>query len=186
MYSDKYSSSQLFLNSKLSLQRVYTALNNTDLNGISLEDFANQNQLALSDLPFSNLLQANFKNLDTDKNEVLSSEEITTMLNSIDKQGLTYEQLQALIGQTGTSASGSKKLLDEVVENFNKVDTNHDGRVSEAEINAYKFNKEVTDKKDELYAFKASDISVFYEADSSIDENSTDTDTTSNDYTTSY
>jgi len=183
MYSDKYSSSQLFLNSKLTMQRVYASLNNTELNGVSLEDFVNQNQLAITDLPFSNLLQTDFKNLDADNNDVISSEEITSLLNSIDKQGLNYDQLQALVGQAGLSASGSKKLLDEVVENFNKVDTNHDGRVSEAEINAYKFNKEVNDKKDDLYAFKASDISIFYEEDSSISEDSTNTTTDSSENT---
>ena len=179
MYQDKYNSSQLFLNTKFGMQRVYDALNKTDLNGVSLEDFINQNQIAISDLPFSDLLKLNFSNVDADKNQVISKEEITTLLNSIDKQGLTYNQLQALSGQAGLSINDSKKLLDEVVQNFNKIDANHDGRVSEAEINAYKFNKEVDDKKKELCDFKASDISVFYEESSASTADATGTSTTS-------
>jgi len=166
MYQDKYNTNQLLLNTKFSLQKVYDALNKTDLNGVSLEDFANQNQIAISDLPFSDLLKLNFSNVDTDKNQVISKEEITTLLNSIDKQGLTLDQLQALSGQVGLSINDSKKLLDEVVQNFNKIDTNHDGHVSETEINAYKFKKEVEDKKKEFSEFKASNISVFYAEDS--------------------
>ena len=183
MYQDKYNSNQLLLNTKFSLQKVYDALNKIDLNGVSLEDFVNQNQIAISDLPFSDLLKLNFSNVDTDKNQVISSEEITALLSSIDKQGLTYTQLQALSGQVGLSATDSKKLLDEVVENFNKVDTNHDGKVSEAEINAYKYNKEVEDKKKEFCEFKASNISVFYAEDSINADDSTDADTTTTNQT---
>ncbi|HBG48174.1 MAG TPA: hypothetical protein DDW90_01425 [Cyanobacteria bacterium UBA9971] len=178
MYQDKYNTNQLLINAKLGMQRVYDALNKTDLNGVSLEDFVNQNQIAISDLPFSDLLKLNFSNVDTDKNQVISSEEITALLSSIDKQGLTYAQLQALSGQVGLSATDSKKLLDEVVENFNKVDTNHDGKVSEEEINAYKYNKEVEDKKKEFCEFKASNISVFYAEDSTTASDSTDAATT--------
>jgi len=184
MYQDKYNSNQLLLNTKFGLQRVFDALNKTDLNGVSLEDFVNQNQIAISDLPFSDLLKLNFSNVDADKNQVISSEEMTTLLNSIDKQGLTYAQLQALSGQAGLSATDSKKLLDEVVENFNKVDTNHDGKVSETEINAYKYNKEVEDKKTEFCEFKASNISIFYAEDSTTASDSTDAATTTTNKTT--
>lgn len=185
MYQDKYNSTRLITNAKFGLQRAYNALNSADLNGVSLEDFVNQNQISTSDLPFSDLLKLNFKNIDTDKNQVLSSEEITTLLNSIDKQGLTYDQLQALSGQAGSSIDDSKKLLDEVIQNFNKIDTDHDGHVSEAEINAYKFNKEVEDKKKDLYEFKASSISVFYAEDSTSAADSADTASTVNQtYTT--
>ena len=175
---DKYNSNQLFLNAKFGLQRVYDTMNKTNLNGISLGDFANQNQIATSDLPFSDLLKLNFKNIDTNQNQFISKEELANLLNSIDKQGLTYAQLKTLSGQTVNSVNTSKKLLDEVIQNFNKIDTNHDGHVSQAEINTYKFNKEIEDKKKELCDFKASNISVFYDGNSTDTADSTDTNTT--------
>ncbi len=181
MYQDKYNASQLSLNTKLGLQRVYNILNKTNLNGLSIDDFANLDDVAYSDLSFSDLLKLNFNNLDTDKSQIVSNEELTDLLNSIDQKGLTYSQLQALSMQVGNSASDSRKLLDEVIQNFNKIDIDNDGKVSEAEINTYKLNKEVEDKEKELCEFKASDITIFYADNntSSTESTETDSDTTS-------
>ena len=173
MYEDKYNSNQLFLNAKFGLQRVYESLAKNNINGLSLEDFKNENDISINDVSFAELLKTNFNNADTDKNQVISSQEINTLLSSIDKKGLTYDQLKALTGQAGISTGDSKSLLVTVLENFNKIDKNKDGRVSEAEINSYQFNKEIEDKKKEFYEIKTSNISVFY-ADDTTTVDSTD------------
>jgi hypothetical protein len=171
MYEDKYNSNQLFLNEKFGLQRVYETLAKNNINGLSLDDFKNENHLSVDNISFAELLKTNFTNLDADKNQVISEQEINTFLNSIEKQGLTRDQLKALSVQDAFSTGDSKSLLSTVIENFAKIDTDHDGHVSQDEINAYKLNKEIEDKKAELYDFKTSNISLFY-SDSST--NSTD------------
>lgn len=164
MYQDKYNSNQLFSNFKFGIQRVYSELSQNNIAGLSLNDFNNNgNKISINEISFANLLKTDFNNTDTDKNQTVSIQEINTLLNSVDNKGLTYAQLQALSEQEGTSSGNSKSLLTTVIKNFNKIDTNKDGRVSQAEINAYKFNKEVEDKKKELCDFKASDISIFYD-----------------------
>lgn len=165
--NDRYNANSLVLNTKFDLQRVYNSLIQAKTTGLSSEDFTdNINKVSVYDLAFADLLKQDFKTLDKDGSQAISSEELNNYFNSIENKGLTLPQLQALSSQAGLSAGDSKKLLDEVIQNFNKIDANNDGKVSQEEITAYKLNKEITDKKDELYEFKASDISVFYADDS--------------------
>jgi len=176
MYQNNYNAGSLSLNAKLSLQRVFDVLNQTGASGISLDDFANENKLASSDVSFAELLRTNFSKLDTDKNSVISGTELSELLSQIDSKGLSYEQLRALATSDSNVSESYKTLLATVLENFNKVDTNHDGKISEDEINYYQMNKEVDDKKTEMYEFKASNITNLY--DDSLSTSTEDTDTT--------
>jgi len=178
MYQKNYNAGQLSLNAKLSLQRVFEVLNQANASGISLDDFANENKLATSDVSFAELLRTNFSKLDTDKDSVLSSTELSELISQIDSKGLSYEQLRALATSDSTVSESYKTLISTVLENFNKVDTNHDGKVSEDEINAYQFNKEYDDKKTEMYEFKASNITNLYDDSLSTSTEETDTTTT--------
>jgi len=183
MYDDKYNSAQLFTNAKLGIQRVYTELSQNNIAGLTLNNFnTNLNQVSPNDVSFANMLKTDFNNMDTDRNQAVSTQEITSLLNNIDQKGLTYSQLQALVGQSGTSGD-PKSLLSTVMQDFNKIDTNKDGHVSQAEINAYEFNKEVEDKKKELCSFKASDLSVFYADAGSAADAADTTDSTATSYT---
>ena len=39
-------------------------------------------------------------------------------------------------------------LLDTVLSNFTEIDTNHDGRITQSEINAYRVNQQIKDVKE--------------------------------------
>jgi Ca2+-binding EF-hand superfamily protein len=108
-------------------------------------------------------------------NNEISKEEIETMVNNIQQGGFNYEQLMFLAGQTDViNSTKTKDMLDEVIENFKEVDSNRDGKVSSDEIKAYFVNKEIDDKKEELTAFKESDITTFYVTENNSTSNDND------------
>ena len=57
-----------------------------------------------------------------------------------------------------TREKGNKKIL----EHFDEMDTNHDGRITSAEISAYDVNCSRMEVEDEFNNRRASDMSVFY------------------------
>lgn len=54
-----------------------------------------------------------------------------------DDTGLTKDQLQSQLDQIGSTDSASSSLLSSVVQNFDKADTDGDGKVSQTEAIAY-------------------------------------------------
>ena len=54
-----------------------------------------------------------------------------------------------------------------VVEHFDEMDANHDGRITSAEITAYNVDSSKQEKMDEFANRRASDMSVFYGSESS-------------------
>ena len=65
-------------------------------------------------------------------------------------------------------------LLDTVLSNFNEIDLNHDGRVTQAEINAYRINQDIKKVKDKYPKIDPTRMSVFYESSSTQKTSSTD------------
>lgn len=117
---------------------------------------------------FASYLQTNFQNIDKDKDGIISTEEMNNMTNTISSQGLTKEELTQLYatGSSGLSAS----TIENILEHFDDMDTNHDGRITSAEISAYNVNSSRMQKEDEFNARKAGNMSVFYgNEDSSAD-----------------
>lgn len=64
-------------------------------------------------------------------------------------------------------------LLDTVLSNFNVIDTNHDGRVTQGEINAYRINQEIKDVKEKYPKINPTQMSMFIESDVANDDTST-------------
>ena len=64
------------------------------------------------------------------------------------------------------------KLLDTVLSNFTKIDTNHDGRITQSEINAYRINEELKDVKEKYPRINPTQMSMFIETDVSNDTQS--------------
>ena len=175
-------STQIFSNSKLGLQRVYQLLSKDTTGGVSLTDiYGNLDNVSANDLSFVQLLQGDFTKIDTDANGKVTQAEYTKMLESQSTKGMSYEQLAALASQSGsTGATGdNKSLLQTVMENFNEVDTNHDGKITKAEIDAYKFTSEKDKIKAEFDKAKLKAGSSIFYSDDSVAETSSDDSTVS-------
>ncbi len=72
-------------------------------------------------------LQTNFSSLDTDKDGVLSAQDLSTMTNNISAQGLTRAQLS----QLGTATGMSTSALSQVLEHFSEIDANQTGKLQQ-------------------------------------------------------
>ena len=55
--------------------------------------------------------------------------------------------------------------LEEILANFNDIDKDGDGRVTNAEIAAYGMDEEIEEMKEEHPEFRATDISNFVDND---------------------
>lgn len=114
---------------------------------------------------FASYLQSNFSKIDDDGDGVISSDEMTNLTNQMSSQGLTRQELTQLYA---SGASGlSTDTINNILENFDSMDTNHDGRITSAEISAYSVNCARLEKEDEFNNKFATDMSVFYGSESS-------------------
>lgn len=118
--------------------------------------------------PFASYLQNNFNSLDKDGDGKISAEEMDKFTNTISTAGVTKSELTQLASSGAYSASTISKIL----ENFDEIDKNHDGRVTNAEISAFTCDCSKQEKMDEYNYKKATDLSVFYGSESDEDVSS--------------
>lgn len=146
------------------LSSTYSLLASQYPNGLSLENISeartktsNTNVLNQS---FASYLQTNFSSIDKNGDGIITSEEMNNLSNTLSTQGLTKEELTQLYasGSSGLSDSTMTKIL----EHFDEMDTNHDGRITSAEISAYDVNCARMEVEDDFNNRKATDMSVFY------------------------
>lgn len=168
MYN-KAEATQLFFNNQMGLGRTYQNLLNNNPQGVTLESIRNSNFLTSLDAQYLQTLNQEFAKIDKNNDEKITQQEFTDMISTMSTKGFTYEQLLTMSNQMGISET-QKKLLDDVVANLNKVDLNHDGKISESEINNFMTNKEIKDKKEEYSEITASTFSIFYDGSDEADE----------------
>ena len=146
------------------LSSTYSLLASQYPNGLTLENISeartktsNTNVLNQS---FASYLQTNFSSIDKNGDWIITSEEMNNLSNTLSTQGLTKEELTQLYasGSSGLSDSTMTKIL----EHFDEMDTNHDGRITSAEISAYDVNCARMEVEDDFNNRKATDMSVFY------------------------
>lgn len=146
------------------LSSTYSLLASQYPNGLTLENISeartktsNTNVLNQS---FASYLQTNFSSIDKNGDGIITSEEMNNLSNTLSTQGLTKEELIQLYasGSSGLSDSTMTKIL----EHFDEMDTNHDGRITSAEISAYDVNCARMEVEDDFNNRKATDMSVFY------------------------
>lgn len=146
------------------LSSTYSLLASQYPNGLTLENISevrtktsNTNVLNQS---FASYLQTNFSSIDKNGDGIITSEEMNNLSNTLSTQGLTKEELTQLYasGSSGLSDSTMTKIL----EHFDEMDTNHDGRITSAEISAYDVNCARMEVEDDFNNRKATDMSVFY------------------------
>ena len=153
------------------LSGIYSGLTNTYSylasqypEGLTLEKLnearTKSTNLNVLNQSFASYLQSNFTNIDKDGDGIITSEEMNNLSNMISTQGLTKAELTELYasGSSGLSESTMTKIL----EHFDDMDTNHDGRITSAEISAYDINCARMEVEDEFNNRRATDMSVFY------------------------
>lgn len=176
--SEKINANALFMNAVYGFNTTYQQLMGSNSQGITLDNLNSTTNVNYSTMPFLNYMKTNFKDLDTDNNSTISPTEIQKLMNDFQMNGLSYAQLMQLSSSGAMGADTTS--LSQVLQNFQKIDRNSDGKISLAEINAYNTSTEIAEKKDKLKEIKKNDISLFYSDDDSTSVESTSETTSSN------
>lgn len=155
------------------LVNTYSYLASQYPNGLTLENIAEargkNTNFNVVNQSFASYLQTNFTNIDKNGDGIITEDEMNNLSNMISTQGLTKTELTQLYA---SGASGlSESTISKILEHFDEMDTNHDGRITSAEISAYDKNCARMEVEDEFNNRRATDMSVFYGNESS----STDT-----------
>ena len=107
---------------------------------------------------FASYLNTNFNSVDANHDGKISADEVQKLMNNIATQGLTREQITTLGAANGMTNS----LQQTVLEHFNDIDTNHDGKVTSQEISAYGVNSQAEKQKTADKNRVINNMSLFY------------------------
>lgn len=110
---------------------------------------------------FRSYMMTNFNQIDMDGDGKINTSDVNNYVTKLKTQGMTYNELTQLCGNANGSMSS---LLDTVLSNFTKIDTNRDGRITQAEINAYRINEEKKDIKEKYPRIDPTKMSMFVES----------------------
>ncbi len=153
----------------LMAQAIYGLTNNFAVlsagasGGLTLEqiinpsDEVNKNNINAS---FQSYLTQNFSNIDADGDGKISATDLQQYTNQLSQKGLSYEELMQLC-YSGSASS----TLEEVLNNFNEIDKNGDGRVTNQEIAAYGMEEEIEEMEENHPKFQATNISNYVDND---------------------
>lgn len=111
---------------------------------------------------FASYMTNNFTNLDSDGDGKISASEIQNIMSQMAAQGLTREQIISLGGASGLSTS----LQETVLNHFDQIDKNKDGKVSNQEIQAYGVESDLEKQKIADRNRMVNNMSMFYDTDS--------------------
>ena len=142
----------------------YQMLSNMYSDGLTLENLtsalSNNNVLQNGiNSTFASYMASNFTNIDNDNDGILSANDVETYMNKIKTQGLTQDQISTL----GATVGISKSLQETVLAHFDEIDKNKDGRVTNAEIQAYSINADIDKKRIEDINRNINRLSLFTE-----------------------
>lgn len=160
--------SSLFSTFYSGLTNTYSYLAQLSPDGVTLDGITeargdSKNTLYLNQT-FASYLQTNFNSIDKDKDGIISSDEMTNLTSQMSAKGLSRQDLTQLM------ASGmSTDTLNMVLENFDSIDTNHDGYITQAEISAFQVDASKQEMVDKFNHQMATNMSTFYGDDSSSD-----------------
>lgn len=108
--------------------------------------------------PFATYLQNNFGNIDKDGDGVIGADEMDKMIGTMATAGVTKNDLT----QLAMTGAYSQETVSQILENFDEMDTNKDGRVTPQEIAAFSFSCNKQEKLDEQMHNMATKTSLFY------------------------
>lgn len=163
--------SSLFSSFYSGLTSTYSYLSQISSDGVTMESINDargdsKNNMYLNPT-FASYLQTNFNKIDKDKDGVISNEDMATLTNQMSARGLSRQDLTQLM-----SSGMSTDTLNMVLENFDAIDANHDGYITQAEISAFQVDASKQEMVD-MYSHKmATNMSTFYGSESSSDVDS--------------
>lgn len=153
------------------LINTYSVLASQYKDGVTAEKIleaqgqTNTNGTSTINTTFASYLQNNFSTIDKNNDGTISAEEMQNLTNSMTTQGLTKEQFTqlAMSGNSGLSTA----TINNILEHFEDMDTNGDGKITNAEIAAFDLDSSRQEKMDEFNHKFATNMSTFYGDDSS-------------------
>ena len=166
--SKRLDGTSMFTGINSALTNAFTQLNNQYSDGVTLENLSkaltNSNYLTNSayNSTFASYMTNNFSSIDSNQDGTLSADEVQKLMSQMATQGLTREQLISLAGASGISSS----LQETVLNHFDQIDKNHDGKVSNQEIQAYGVESDVQKQRSADRNRMVSNMSMFYDIDS--------------------
>ncbi len=132
----------------LTLENLTEALSNTNI--------VNN----LNNTTFASYMTNNFNSIDKDHDGKISASEIQDLMAQMATQGLTREQITALAGSSGLTS-----LQETVLSHFEDIDKNHDGKVTNQEIQAYGVESDLEKQKVSDKNRIVNNMSMFYSND---------------------
>ena len=161
--SKRLDGSSLFSGISSGLSNSFSLLSSQYTDGITLENLnkaltnTNVTNTAYG-ATFASYLNTNFNSVDANHDGKISADEVQKLMNNIATQGLTREQITTLGAANGMTNS----LQQTVLEHFNDIDTNHDGKVTSQEISAYGVNSQAEKQKTADKNRVINNMSLFY------------------------
>lgn len=130
--------------------------------GLTLDDLANVSSSTMMTLggnySFLQYLTSNFASLDKDGDGEITGNDLNNLMNTMQSQGLTYSEIQALC----SNGNSDNSLLSTVLTYFNKIDANGDGRVTSEEITKFSYDCDRYNAEAKYKSYKASSTSLYY------------------------
>lgn len=161
--SKRLDGSSLFSGINAGLSNSFALLSSQYSDGLTLENLTSS--LTNTNITnttygstFASYLTNNFNSVDANSDGTISADEIQRLMSNMATQGLTREQIISL----GASSGMSTSLQETVLSHFDDIDTNHDGKVTNQEINAYGINSDIEKQKIEDRNRIVNNMSMFY------------------------
>lgn len=165
--SKRLDGTSLFTGINSGLSNTFAQLSGQFADGVTLENLteslSNTNTLNnLNNTSFASYMTNNFANFDSDGDGKISASEVQALMSQMATQGLTREQIMALGGASGLSTS----LQETVLNHFNEIDKNKDGKITNQEIQAYGVESDLEQQKKADRNRIVSSMSMYYDIDS--------------------
>ena len=163
--SKRLDGTSMFTGINSGFSNTYAQLSSQYSDGLTLENLTkaltNTNITSTANgATFASYMTNNFNSIDTDHDGVISASEIQNLMSNMAAQGLTREQIMSLAG-----ASGLTSLQETVLAHFDDIDKNHDGKVTNQEIQAYGVESDFEKQKIADRNNMINNMSLFYGSD---------------------
>ena len=165
--SKRLDGTSMFTGINAGLTNAFTQLSGQYSDGVTLENLnkalTNSNGLANNAIngTFASYMTSNFNTIDGNADGKISANEIQDLMSQMATQGLTREQIIALAGSSGLNTS----LQETVLNHFDQIDKNKDGKVTNQEIQAYGVESDLEEQKKSDRNRIVSNMSMYYDVD---------------------
>lgn len=165
--SKRLDGTSMFTGISSGLTNAFAQLNSQYNDGVTLDNLnkalTNSNYIANSGIntTFASYMTNNFNAIDSDSDGKISANEIQNLMSQMATQGLTREQIISLAGSSGLSTS----LQETVLNHFDQIDKNKDGKITNQEIQAYGVESDLEKQKTADRNRIVSNMSMYYDID---------------------